>query len=88
MGVIARLGPWVEKHGGREAYHGLGLAYYQKKDFANAIRHLSAAMKLEPENSTVWRQAVEILGMAYYFNNRPQDALSLAPESPAVRHSR
>jgi len=76
-GVIARLGPWIEKHGGREAYHGLGLAYNQKKDFPSAIRHLSAAMKLEPENSAVWRQTVEILGMAYYFNNRPQDALSL-----------
>jgi len=75
--VIARLGQWMEKQGGREAYHGLGLAYYQKKDFPNAIRHLAAAMKLEPENSAVWKQTVEILGMAYYFNNRPQDALSL-----------
>jgi tetratricopeptide (TPR) repeat protein len=75
--VIAELSRWVEKQGGREAYHGLGLAYYQKKDFASAIRYLSAAIKLEPENSAVWRQTVEILGMSYYFNNRPKDALPL-----------
>jgi tetratricopeptide (TPR) repeat protein len=93
-GVIARLGPWIEKTGGREAYHGVGLAYYQKKDFPNAIRHLSAALKLEPENSAVWKQTVEILGMAYYFNNRPQDALSLLakavewnPDSSDLRYT-
>ena len=93
-GVIARLGPWIEKDGGREAYHGLGLAYYQKKDFGNAIRHLSTAMQMEPENSAVWRQTVEMLGMAYYFNNRPQDALSLVakaiewnPDSSDLRYT-
>jgi len=75
--VIAKLLPWSEKHAGREAEHGLGLAYYQKKDFPNTIRHLSAAIKVEPENSPVWKQTVEILGMAYYFNNRSQDALPL-----------
>src|SRR5205823_12562222 len=72
-GVIAKLGPWATAQGGREAHHGLGLAYYQKKDFANTIRHLSAAMELEPVNSAAWKQTVQILGMAYYFNNRPHD---------------
>jgi predicted Zn-dependent protease len=75
--VIAKLSPWAEKQAGREAYHGLGLAYYQKKDFVSAIRNLSAALKLEPENSAVWKQTVEFLGMSYYFNNRPNDALPL-----------
>jgi tetratricopeptide (TPR) repeat protein len=55
----------------------LGLAYYQKKDFPGAIRNLSAALKLEPENSAAWKQTVEFLGMSYYFNNRPKDALPL-----------
>jgi tetratricopeptide (TPR) repeat protein len=75
--VITKLSPWAGERCGREACHGLGLAYYEKKDFPNAIRHQSAAMKLEPPNSAVWKQTVEILGMAYYFNNRPQDALPL-----------
>jgi predicted Zn-dependent protease len=79
--VIAKLMPWAERHAGREASHGLGLAYYEKKDFPNAIRHLSEAMQLEPENSAVWKQTVEILGMAYYFNNRPQDALPLVAKA-------
>lgn len=77
-GVIRLLGPWVAKDPKlAEAQHGMGLAYYQKPDFPNAIRHLSMAFRLEPENSPAWRQTVEILAMAYYFSNRAQDALPL-----------
>ena len=77
-GVIRLLAPWVAKDPKlAEAQHGLGLAYYQKPDFPNAIRHLSMAFRLEAESSAVWRQTVEILAMAYYFSNRAKDALPL-----------
>ena len=77
-GVIRLLGPWAAKNPKlAEAQHGLGLAYYQKPDFPNAIRHLSVAFRLESENSPTWRQTVEILAMAYYFSNRAKDALPL-----------
>src|ERR1700687_4329608 len=76
--VIRLLTPWVQKNPKlAEAQHGLGLAYYQKPDFPNAIRHLSMAFQLEQENTPVWRQTVEILAMAYYFSNRAKDALPL-----------
>src|SRR5882762_6828546 len=76
--VIRLLTPWVQKNPKlAEAQHGLGLAYYQKPDFPNAIRHLSMAFQLEAENTPVWRQTVEILAMAYYFSNRAKDALPL-----------
>lgn len=77
-GAIRKLTPWIEKNAAlREAQHGIGLAYYQKQDFAGAIRHLTAAIKLETENSAAWKQTVEILAMAYYFSNRAQDARPL-----------
>src|SRR5947208_16492818 len=60
--VIRLLTPWVQKNPKLvEAQHGLGLAYYQKPDFPNAIRHLSMAFQIDQENTTVWRQSVEIL---------------------------
>lgn len=77
-GVIRLLGPWAAKDPKlAEVQHGLGIAYYQKPDFPNAIRHLSMAFRLEPENTPAWRQTVEILAMAYYFSNRAKDALPL-----------
>ncbi len=83
-GVIQELKPWVERDMSlAAAQHGLGLAYYQKPDFVRAIRHLSAALPLEPENSPQWKQTVEILAMAYYFSNRAQDALPLLEKAVA-----
>ena len=77
-GVIRELKPWVDRDATlAAAQHGLGLAYYRKPDFVGAIRHLSVALSLEPENSPQWKQTVEILAMAYYFSNRAQDALPL-----------
>ena len=77
-GVVRTLLPWVEKYPDEaEAQHALGLAYYQQNNFASALRHLSAALKLEPENSRPWKQTVETLAMAYYFSSRTQDALPL-----------
>jgi tetratricopeptide (TPR) repeat protein len=76
--VINLLTPWTEK-GARctEARHTLGLAYYQKKDFANSIKHLSLAVKQETPGSASWKQTVEILAFSYHFSNRPRDALPL-----------
>jgi len=83
-GVIRTLLPWVEKHPGRaEAQHALGVAYHQRNDFAGAIRHLSAALKLEPETSAARNQTVETLAMAYYFSNRSQEALPLLEKAVA-----
>jgi tetratricopeptide (TPR) repeat protein len=77
-GVVRALDPWVEKYPDRaELRHALGLAYYQQNNLAGAIRHLSASLKLEPENSSPWKQTVETLAMSYYFSNRTQDALPL-----------
>jgi tetratricopeptide (TPR) repeat protein len=83
-GVVRTLTPWVEKYPDRvEAQHALGLAYYQQNNFPGAIRHLSAALKLEPENSSAWKQTVETLGMAYFFSNRAQEALPLLEKAVA-----
>jgi tetratricopeptide (TPR) repeat protein len=76
--VLAKLDPWVTKYPAvAEGHHGMGLAYYQQKNFAAAIQHLSRALGLEKENSASWKQTVETLGMAYYFSNRASDALPL-----------
>lgn len=77
-GVVRTLTPWAEKYPDRvEVQHALGLAYYQQNNFAGAIRHLSAALQGEPENSPPWKQTVETLAMACYFSNRAQEALPL-----------
>src|SRR5688572_885171 len=77
-GVIRTLTPWAERYpNGAEAQHALGLAHYQQNNFPVAIRHLSAALTLEPERSAPWKQTVETLAMAYFFSNRTGDALPL-----------
>ncbi len=77
-GVVRLLKPWAESSPERaEAQHLLGLACYQQQDLGAAIRHLSAALKLEPENSPAAQQTAEALGMAYYFSNRAADAVPL-----------
>src|SRR6266536_471507 len=38
--------------------HLLGLAYYQKGDYARTIEHLSIAVKQEPEGISQYRQGV------------------------------
>ena len=83
-GVIRILSPLAERHPDRaEIQHLLGIAYYQRRDLADAIRHLSAALKLETENSAPWMQTVETLAMAYYFSNRLTDALPLLEKAAA-----
>lgn len=77
-GVIERLQDWPERLPERpEARHFLGLAHYRLRDFTAASEHLSAAMERERKGSEAWRQTVEILGAAYYFEGRWRDAQPL-----------
>jgi tetratricopeptide (TPR) repeat protein len=55
--------------------HLLGLAYYQKNDHARAAEHLSVAVKGAQDNSRQYRQAVQLLGMSYYFLGRVKEAI-------------
>ena len=74
-GVIKKLGSWTERLPDRpEAQHFLGLAHYRLRNFDAAIRHLSGALEREKQGSAAWKQTVEILGAAYYFEGRWQDA--------------
>jgi len=87
-GIIRTLTSWVEKYPeGAEAQHALGIAYYQQNNLPGSIRHLSAAIKLQPENTPAWKQTVETLGMAYYFSSRTEEALPLL-EKAAVWNPR
>jgi cytochrome c-type biogenesis protein CcmH/NrfG len=77
-GVIRTLATVIDEHADDpEAQHLLGVANYQQQDYGAASRHLSVALKLETENSAAWKQTAQALAMAYYFSNRPQDALPL-----------
>lgn len=77
-GVIERLRGWPERLPDRpEARHFLGLAHYRLRDFRAASEHLSAALARERKGSAAWRQTVEVLGAAYYFEGRWRDAQPL-----------
>ena len=85
-GVIKKLGSWTEKLPDRpEAQHFLGLAHYRLRDFEAAIRHLSTALEREKPGSAAWKQTVEILGAAYYFESRWQDAEPLLEKAAGWR---
>ena len=77
-GVIESLRGWPERLPERpEARHFLGLAHYRLRDFKSAAEHLSAALERERKGSAAWRQTVEVLGAAYYFESRWSDAQPL-----------
>ena len=44
----------------------LGVAYYQKSDYGRAIQHLSIGLKQEPEDSSQYRQGVQMIGLSQY----------------------
>lgn len=86
QGVVEKLRPWPERLPERpEARHFLGLAHYRLRDFEAAIRHLSAAMQREERGSAAWRQTVEVLGAAHYFEGQWQDAEPLLEQAAAAR---
>ncbi len=81
-GVVSKLRDWPERMPDRaEAHHFLGLAHFRLRDFDDAIRHLSAAMEREKEESDAWKQTVEVLGLAHYFEGRWQDAEPLLEQA-------
>ena len=55
--------------------HLLGLAYYQKSDYARAIEHLSIAVKQRIEGNPQYRQGVQMLGLSQYFLGHLKEAI-------------
>ncbi len=55
--------------------HLLGLAYYQKSDYARAIEHLSIAVRRGPEDNRQYRQGVQMLGLSQYLLGHLKEAI-------------
>ena len=55
--------------------HLLGLAYYQKADYARAIEQLSLAVKLKDEAGRQYRQDVQMLGLSHYLLGHIKEAI-------------
>lgn len=53
--------------------HELGIAYYKKGDYLNAIRSLKSATEENDKDA----EAVQLLGLSYYLSGKPQDAIPL-----------
>ena len=56
--------------------HLLGLAYYQKNDYARAVEHLSLSVKATPATSQQYRQAVQLLGLSHYLLGHVKEAIA------------
>jgi tetratricopeptide (TPR) repeat protein len=55
--------------------HLLGMAYYQKTDYARAIEHLSIAVRQGSEGSPQYRQGVQMLGLSQYLLGHLKEAI-------------
>jgi len=51
----------------------LGTAYYKKSDYVKAIGALKKAVAADPDD----REAAQLLGLSYYLNGYPADAIPL-----------
>src|ERR1700730_4565454 len=51
----------------------LGTAYYKKSDYPKAIEYLKKATATDPGTN----EAVQLLGLSYYLNGRPAEAIPL-----------
>ena len=74
--------------------HLLGLAYYQKGDYARAVGHLSFATKRATEGSRQYRQDVQMLGLSHYLLGHIKEAIpyleqvkSWAPENVEMAYT-
>ena len=67
----------IVKSGANESLinHLLGLAYYQKGDYARAVEYLSVAVKQVPDGSRQYRQAVQLLGLSNYLLGHVKEAI-------------
>jgi tetratricopeptide (TPR) repeat protein len=52
--------------------HELGVAYYKKGDYPNAITYLKKAREENPDDG----EAVQLLGLSFYLAGRPADAIA------------
>src|SRR6266404_7993098 len=52
--------------------HELGLAYYKKGDYPNAITYLKKACEENPDDG----EAVQLLGLSFYLAGRPAEAIA------------
>jgi tetratricopeptide (TPR) repeat protein len=59
----------------------LGVAYNLKRDYVQAVQHLSAAVKQIPQNDAKYRNAVQILGLSHYVLGHPADAIPYLEET-------
>jgi len=55
--------------------HLLGLAYYQKSDYARAIEHLSNALRQMPNDGRQYRQGTQALGLSHYLLGHLKEAI-------------
>ena len=53
----------------------LGVAYYQKSDYLRAIEHLLIGVKQGPEDSTQYRQGVQMLGLSQYLLGHVKESI-------------
>jgi tetratricopeptide (TPR) repeat protein len=60
---------------GSQINHLLGLAYYQKADYARAIDYLTSATKFETEGNKQYRQDVQMLGLSHYLLGHIKEAI-------------
>lgn len=78
----------------KQICHLLGLAYYQKADYARAIEHFSLAVKLDTEAGRQYRQDVQMLGLSHYLAGHVKEAIpyleqvkSWAPENVEMAYT-
>jgi len=57
----------------RQTLRELGIAYYKKSDYAQAINSFKQAMQENPQDN----EAMQLLGLSYYLAGRPGDAIPL-----------
>ena len=72
--ALAMLHDVEAKHPGTAGLaHEMGLAYYKKSDYANAIVYLKKAGDESPNDG----EAVQLLGLSYYLAGKPAEAVPL-----------
>jgi tetratricopeptide (TPR) repeat protein len=70
--ALASLHDLEAKHPGTaDLAHELGVAYYRKSDYVNAMAYLKKARDENPQDS----EAVQLLGLSYYLAGRPAEAI-------------
>lgn len=70
--ALANLHDLEAKHPGTPGLtHELGVAYYRKSDYLNAVAYFKKAREENPQDS----EAIQLLGLSYYLAGRPAEAI-------------